>query len=66
MKEFRDRGTTIFLVTHSMSTVREICHSAAWIHKGELRMHGDSESVVDAYVEERRLHREKKNPKLRA
>lgn len=66
MKAFRDQGTTTLLVTHSMETVRDICHRVAWIHQGELRMIGETEEVVTQYVEERSRHSEKKNPRQRA
>jgi len=66
MEQFRDEGATILLVTHSMSTVSEMCHRVAWIHNGELKMVGETQPIVDLYMEERRLHTEKKNPRLRA
>jgi ABC-type polysaccharide/polyol phosphate transport system ATPase subunit len=66
MREFRERGTTILLVSHSMNTIKDICHQAAWIHQGQLRMLGEVNEVVDEYMLERQLHREKKNAKLRA
>lgn len=66
MRSFRDGGTTILLVSHSMPTIQEICHRVAWIHQGHLRMIGDTESVVKDYVLERQKHGEKKNPRLRA
>jgi ABC-2 type transport system ATP-binding protein/lipopolysaccharide transport system ATP-binding protein len=66
MREFRERGATILLVTHSMPTVREICHRVAWIHQGGVRMEGETDEVVDQYLLERQDHQRKKNPGLRA
>lgn len=66
MRTFHDRGTTTLLVSHSMATVKDICHRVAWLHQGELRMLGETEGVVAEYSEERRKHRDKKNPKTRA
>jgi ABC-type polysaccharide/polyol phosphate transport system ATPase subunit len=66
MREFRDRGATIMLVTHTMATIQEICHRTAWIHQGGIRMIGESEEVVQLYIQERREHRNKNNPRLRA
>lgn len=66
MKEFRDRGTTILLVTHSMAMIKEMCHRAVWIHQGRIRSIGESEHIVDKYVQERLAHRKKQNPRLRA
>jgi ABC-type polysaccharide/polyol phosphate transport system ATPase subunit len=66
MREFRDRGATILLVTHSMPTVKETCHRVAWIHQGRVRLTGETEEVVDQYIRERQAHQRKKSPRLRA
>ncbi|HUF40143.1 MAG TPA: ABC transporter ATP-binding protein [Anaerolineales bacterium] len=66
MRAFRDAGATIILVTHSMETILGICHRAAWIHQGRVRMMGETKEVVNSYIEERREHRSKQNPRLRA
>lgn len=47
--EFRERGKTIVLVTHSMSDVVRICQRAAWLDHGHLAMIGDPYDIVDAY-----------------
>jgi ABC-2 type transport system ATP-binding protein/lipopolysaccharide transport system ATP-binding protein len=52
MSDFFEQGTTIFLVSHSMSTVSSLCHRVAWIHQGELRMLGHPEQVISAYETE--------------
>ena len=49
--EFRDRGRTIVLVTHSMSDVVRICQRAAWIDHGQLRQIGAPNEIADAYLE---------------
>ncbi|MGD8751680.1 MAG: ABC transporter ATP-binding protein [Anaerolineales bacterium] len=54
MREFFESGTTILLVTHSMGTVRELCHRATWLHKGEVRMVGKSKKVVKGYMSSRK------------
>ncbi len=66
MKAFRMNGATILLVTHNMDIVREICHRVAWIHQGNLRLVGETESVVQEYINERSRHSEKVNPRARA
>lgn len=66
MRAFRDQGATILLVTHSMPTVRDICHRVAWIHQGQVRLVGPTDEVVDQYLLERQDHHRKKNPRLRA
>ncbi len=44
-------GTTgnIFLVSHSLSIVRENCSRAIWIHRGDVIADGGSEEVIEGY-----------------
>jgi len=51
IREIRDRAGTIFLVSHSMGSIRDTCTRVLWIHKGELVMDGETEAVVSAYEE---------------
>src|SRR3954449_8810811 len=48
--EFRRRGKTILLVTHSLGLVERFCDEALWIDDGVGRAHGDPRRVVGAYV----------------
>jgi ABC-type polysaccharide/polyol phosphate transport system ATPase subunit len=48
--EFRRRGKTILLVTHSLGLVERFCDEALWIDAGHAREHGDPRRVVDAYL----------------
>jgi teichoic acid transport system ATP-binding protein len=47
--EIRDTAGTVVLVSHSMSTIRQSCTRGLWMHRGQLRMDGPVEDVVDAY-----------------
>jgi teichoic acid transport system ATP-binding protein len=47
--EIRSQAGTVFLVSHSMSTVLENCDRGLWLHRGQLRMDGPVEEVVEAY-----------------
>lgn len=49
IREMRDAAGTIFLVSHSMSSIRSTCNRTIWINKGVLVMDGETEDVVDAY-----------------
>lgn len=49
MTEFRDKGSTIVLVSHNMTDMGKMCQRAAWVHKGVIEMVGDPESVIEAY-----------------
>lgn len=49
--EFRDRGKTIVLVTHSMPDVIRLCGRAAWIDHGRLRAFGSPFEITEAYLQ---------------
>src|ERR1043166_1543467 len=48
--EFRRRGKTILLVTHSLPLVERFCDEALWLDGGHAMEHGDPKRVVDAYL----------------
>lgn len=48
--EFRRRGKTILLVTHSLGLVERFCDEALWLDAGEARGVGDPRRVVAAYI----------------
>jgi len=48
--EFRRRGKTILLVTHSLPVVERFCDDAVWLDEGSVRAQGDPRRVVDAYL----------------
>jgi ABC-type polysaccharide/polyol phosphate transport system ATPase subunit len=48
--EFRRRGKTILLVTHSLGLVERLCDEALWIDDGRARSSGDPRRVVGAYI----------------
>lgn len=49
MNEFKEKGKTIFFVSHSASQVKSFCEKAMWIHYGELKMFGSSKDVQIEY-----------------
>jgi ABC-type polysaccharide/polyol phosphate transport system ATPase subunit len=48
--DFRRRGKTVLLVTHSLALVERFCDQALWIDAGLARAHGDPRRVVGAYI----------------
>ena len=48
--EFRRRGRTILLVTHSLDLVTRFCDEALWLDGGIARAQGDPKRVIDAYL----------------
>lgn len=49
MNEFRRNGVTIFFVTHTMSKVKELCPTSAWIDGGHIRHIGPTDEVIQLY-----------------
>jgi ABC-type polysaccharide/polyol phosphate transport system ATPase subunit len=48
--DFRRRGKTIVLVTHTLDLVTRFCDDAVWLDGGQVRAQGDPKRVVDAYL----------------
>ena len=53
IRDIRERAGTVFLVSHSMRSIRDTCNRTIWIEKGELRADGDTDSVVKQYEKHR-------------
>ena len=51
MRELCGEDRTVILVSHALGTIKELSDQAIWMHKGELQMWDDPESVVRAYTE---------------
>ena len=48
--EFRRRGKTIVIVTHSLGLVEKMCDDVLWLRGGTVANQGDPKRVVDAYL----------------
>jgi hypothetical protein len=48
--EFKRRGKTILLVTHSLGLVEKFCDEALWMDAGRMKLQGDPKRVVGAYI----------------
>jgi ABC-type polysaccharide/polyol phosphate transport system ATPase subunit len=48
--EFKRRGRTILLVTHSLGLVERFCDEALWLDAGQMKAMGDPKRVVGAYI----------------
>lgn len=53
IREIRDNAGTVFLVSHSMTSVRDTCSRTIWLDKGRMVMDGPTDDVVTAYEESR-------------
>ncbi|MEO6239302.1 MAG: Wzt carbohydrate-binding domain-containing protein, partial [Vicinamibacterales bacterium] len=48
--EFKRRGKTILLVTHSLGLVERFCDEALWLDSGRIKGSGDPKRIVGAYI----------------
>jgi ABC-type polysaccharide/polyol phosphate transport system ATPase subunit len=48
--EFRRRGRTVLLVTHTLDLVTRFCDEALWLDGGIARAQGDPKRVIDTYL----------------
>lgn len=49
--EFRERGKTVIIVSHSLDTLAHMCDRLAWLSHGHLELVGDPDTVIEAYRE---------------
>jgi teichoic acid transport system ATP-binding protein len=49
MDEFKERGKTIFFISHSLNQVQDFCSKTLWIEYGEVREYGSVEEVLPHY-----------------
>lgn len=50
LKELKNSGKTIVIVTHSMANVNEFCDRAIWLYEGKIRMDGKAREVTKEYL----------------
>ncbi|WP_026575897.1 teichoic acids export ABC transporter ATP-binding subunit TagH [Bacillus sp. UNC438CL73TsuS30] len=49
MFEFKEKGKTIFFVSHSMKQIKEFCNKAIWLEYGEIKEYGTVTEVIANY-----------------
>lgn len=49
IREMINDDRTVLLVSHNLETVKELCNKVLWLEKGEIKMYGSSEDVINAY-----------------
>lgn len=52
IEELKTEGKTIVFVTHGMGSVKRFCTRAVWLHEGQIKMDGDTQKVIESYVNE--------------
>lgn len=51
LKEIKEQGTTIVIVSHSLGQIEEICDRSIWIDDGKIREQGAPLEVHEKYLE---------------
>ncbi|MEU6145098.1 ABC transporter ATP-binding protein [Streptomyces sp. NPDC047081] len=49
IRALREQAGTVFLVSHSAKSIRDTCDRVLWLERGELRMDGPTEEVMEQY-----------------
>ena len=50
MAELRDSARAMFLVSHGLGSIKEMCTEVIWLDHGKLMMRGEPDEVVTAYM----------------
>ena len=50
MAELRESARAMFLVSHGLGSIKEMCNEAIWLDRGKLMMRGEPDEVVKAYM----------------
>lgn len=50
MAELRENARAMFLVSHSLASIQQLCNDCIWLHKGTLMMRGAPEDVIAEYT----------------
>lgn len=49
IREFRNQGTTLLIVSHDKAAIQSICNRAVLLNAGRIAMQGEPEAVMDYY-----------------
>jgi teichoic acid transport system ATP-binding protein len=50
MAELRESARAMFLVSHGLGSIKEMCNEAIWLDRGKLMLRGEPAEVVQAYM----------------
>ena len=51
LKQMMRDGATVLFVSHALTDILEICDRCIWIENGKVIMEGETQKVIDAYIE---------------
>ncbi len=66
IRDMREKGCAVILVSHSMDQVRQMCEVALWLRKGVVVAHDAVEVVAGAYEVEMRAETIRRTPAMPA
>lgn len=49
IRQFKENGTTILLVSHNLTTVQNLCDQAVWLKQGVVQAVGPTSGIISAY-----------------
>lgn len=49
MDEFKEKGKTIFFVSHSISSIKAFCNKGLWLESGQVKEYGDLNTILTNY-----------------
>lgn len=49
MQDMMSGGTTVFLVSHDIKQIRDMCTKVVWLEHGRVKMIGDAKEICDCY-----------------
>ena len=52
LRELKASDKTIVIVSHSLDVVKDLCTRAIWIYKGNFRLDGNPDYVIDEYLKQ--------------
>jgi homopolymeric O-antigen transport system ATP-binding protein len=58
IRQMRKEGKTILFVSHDVTAVKNLCDTAIWLERGELKEIGEPETVVNKYLAAMTLRRD--------
>jgi teichoic acid transport system ATP-binding protein len=50
MDELRSSARAMFLISHGLGSIQEMCTEAIWLDHGNLMLRGEPDEVIDAYM----------------
>lgn len=50
MEELRNKARAMFLVSHGLNSIQEMCNEAVWLDHGTLMMRGEPDEVIAEYM----------------